>query len=77
MELMWNDADRENWSTRRKPQSSVTFSTTTFTWTDLGSNLGLRDEKPATNLLSHEQTELLVYLKIKLAPRSKHSLTRL
>jgi hypothetical protein len=32
---------------------SATLSTKNPTWTDPGSNPGLRDEKPATNRLSH------------------------
>jgi hypothetical protein len=32
---------------------SATLSTTNRTWTDLGSNPGLRDERSATNRLSH------------------------
>jgi hypothetical protein len=32
---------------------SVTFSTKYPTWTDPGSNPGLRGERPATNRLSH------------------------
>ena len=38
----------ENRSTRRKPGPSATLSTTKPIWTDLGSNPGLRGEKPAT-----------------------------
>jgi hypothetical protein len=40
---------RENRRTRRKISSSVTLSITNPTWTDLGSNPGLRDEKLATD----------------------------
>jgi hypothetical protein len=43
----------ENRSTWGKNCPSATFSTTKSTWTDPGSNLGLRGEMPATNLLSH------------------------
>jgi hypothetical protein len=32
------------------------LSATNTTWTDLGSNQGLRDEKPATSRLSHDTT---------------------
>ena len=43
----------ENLSTRGKTCPSTTLSTTKFTWTDPGSNPGLRCEKPATNRLGH------------------------
>jgi hypothetical protein len=43
----------ENRSTRIKTCPSVTLSTTNPTWTDPGSNPGLRGERPATNRLSH------------------------
>jgi hypothetical protein len=33
---------------------SATLSTTNPTWTDPGSNPGLRGERPATNRLSHD-----------------------
>jgi hypothetical protein len=48
MKLTW-----ENRSTRRKICPSSTLSTTIPTWTDPGSNLGLRGERPSTNRLSH------------------------
>jgi hypothetical protein len=44
---------RENRSTRGKTCPSATLSTTNPTWTDPGSNPGLRGERPATNRLSH------------------------
>jgi hypothetical protein len=43
----------ENRSTRRKTCPSATLFTTNPTWTEPGSNPGLRGERPATNLLSH------------------------
>jgi hypothetical protein len=43
---------RDNRSTRRKTCPSATLSNTNPTWTDPGSNPGLRGEKPATNRLS-------------------------
>jgi hypothetical protein len=43
----------ENGSTRGKTYPCATFSTTNPTWTDPGSNPGLRGERPATNRLSH------------------------
>jgi hypothetical protein len=39
----------KNRSTQRKTGLNATSSTTNPTWTDLGSNLGLRGERPATN----------------------------
>jgi hypothetical protein len=43
----------ENRRTREKTCPSATLSTTKPTWTDPGSNPGLRDERQATNILSH------------------------
>jgi hypothetical protein len=43
----------ENRSTWGKTCPSATLPTTNRTWTDPGSNPGLRDERPATNRLSH------------------------
>ena len=42
-----------NVSTRGKTCPCATSSTTNSTWTDLGSNPGLRGERSATNRLSH------------------------
>jgi hypothetical protein len=43
----------ENRSTRRKTCPSATLSTTNPTWTDLGSEPGLRGGRQAANRLSH------------------------
>jgi hypothetical protein len=43
----------ENRSTRGKTCPIATLSITNPTWTDPGSNPGLRGERPATNRLSH------------------------
>jgi hypothetical protein len=43
----------ENQSTREKTCPSATLSTTNPTWTDPGSNPGLRGGRPAANRLSH------------------------
>jgi hypothetical protein len=43
----------QNRSTGGKTCHSVTLSTTNPTWTDPGSNPGIRGERPATNRLSH------------------------
>jgi hypothetical protein len=43
----------QNPSSRGKTCPSATLSTTNPTWTDRGSNPGLRDGRPATNRLSH------------------------
>ena len=43
----------ENRITQRKTYPSATLSTTNPTWTDPGSNPGLRGERSATNRLSH------------------------
>jgi hypothetical protein len=43
----------ENRSIRGKACTTATLSTTNPTWTEPGSNPGLRGERPATNRLSH------------------------
>jgi hypothetical protein len=43
-----------------EPCPSGTSSTTNPTWTNLGSNLGLHGERPATNRLSHGQLKVAV-----------------
>jgi hypothetical protein len=48
----------ENRRTREKTCPSATLSTTNHTWTDPGSNPGLRGERPATNRLSHGTADL-------------------
>jgi hypothetical protein len=53
MKHWWNDTDRENQSTRRKTSPSATLFTINFTWTDPGSILLFRDDRRATNRLSH------------------------
>jgi hypothetical protein len=45
--------DRGNRGTRRKLAPTATLSTTNPTWTDPGSNLGLRGGKQVTNCLSY------------------------
>jgi hypothetical protein len=50
MEQRWNEIDKGKQSTRGKTCPSDTLSTT---WTDPGSNPGLRGGRPATNSLSH------------------------
>jgi hypothetical protein len=59
----------ENRSTRRKTCPSATLSTTNPTWTDRGSNPGLRCGRPATNRLSngtalHMQLSLLLFVRL-------------
>jgi hypothetical protein len=51
-ESRWKDTG-ENRRTLRKTCPSATLSTTNPIWTGPGANPGLRDEKPATNCLSH------------------------
>jgi hypothetical protein len=53
MEHQWHVIDRGKPTTLRKTCPSATLSTINPTWTDLGSNPGLRSERPATNRLSH------------------------
>jgi hypothetical protein len=50
----------ENRRTRGKTWPSATLSTTNPTWTDPGSNPGLRDGRPAANRLSHGTASLTV-----------------
>jgi hypothetical protein len=54
----------ENRITRGKTCPSATLSTTNPTWTDPGSNPGLRGDRPATNRLSHG-TAYVCYLPTK------------
>jgi hypothetical protein len=55
----------ENRSTGGKTCPSVTLSTTNPTWTDPGSNQGLRAERPATNRLSHGTANIMVLVVIE------------
>jgi hypothetical protein len=57
MEHRWNETDRGKPKYSGKTCPSVTLSTTNPTWTDPGSNPGLRGERPATNRLSHGTAE--------------------
>jgi hypothetical protein len=52
----------ENRSTRGKTCPSDTLSTTNFTWTDPGSNPGLRVKRSAINHLSHGTVFIYHYL---------------
>jgi hypothetical protein len=49
----------KNRSTRVKTCPSATLSTTNPTWSDPGSNPGLRGERPATNRLSRDTTKYI------------------
>jgi hypothetical protein len=53
MEHQWNEIDRGKPTTRRKTCPSAILSTTNPTWTDPGSNPGLRSGRQVTNRLSH------------------------
>jgi hypothetical protein len=53
MEHQWNEIQRGKRTTRRKTCPNATLSTTNPTWTDPGSNPGLRSGRPATDRLSH------------------------
>jgi hypothetical protein len=50
----------ENRRTRGKTCPSATLSTTNLTWTDPGSNPGLRGGRPAANRLSHGMARLIL-----------------
>jgi hypothetical protein len=54
----------ENRSTGGKTCPSATLSTTNPTWTDPGSNPGLRGEWPATNRLSHGKAKLDAFIMV-------------
>jgi hypothetical protein len=54
----WMIARRDR-SSRRKP-APVPFCITNPTWIEMGSNPGLQDGKPATNLLSYGTANLMV-----------------
>jgi hypothetical protein len=60
MEHQWNEIDRGKPTTPRKTCPSANLSTTNPTWTDPGSNPGLRSGRPATNSLSHGTAIVLV-----------------
>ena len=57
--MCWSATDRQDRSTPRKSCPNATLSTTNLTWTDLGSNPGLRGERPAPFSL-HVSCELQV-----------------
>jgi hypothetical protein len=53
----------ENRCTLRKTWPSATLSNKNFTWTDPGSNPGLRGERQASNRLSHGTANTFVNVK--------------
>jgi hypothetical protein len=82
MQHRWNEIDRGKPMYSRKTCPSVTLSTTNPTWTEPGSNPGLRGGRPATNRLSlgtayvsvsiwHTQSSVLEPLAIVRAPAFK------
>jgi hypothetical protein len=56
MEHRWNEIDRGRLKYSGKTYPSATLSTTNPTWTDTGSNPGIRSGRPAANRLSHGTT---------------------
>jgi hypothetical protein len=54
----------ENRSTRGKTCPSTTLSTTNPTWTDQGSDSGLRGERPANDRLNHGTANTLSLPKV-------------
>jgi hypothetical protein len=48
----WNGPDRDNWSTGKETCYSAILCTTDLTWTVMGSNPALRDERLATECLN-------------------------
>jgi hypothetical protein len=65
----------ESPSTRGKTCPSATLSTTNPTWTESGSNPGLRGERPATNHLSHGTALYVCYCLLLLNENIKVMLT--
>jgi hypothetical protein len=63
MEHRWHETDVKKPTYSGKTCASATLSTTNPTWTDPGSNPGVRGERPATNRLSHG-TAYIISLKI-------------
>jgi hypothetical protein len=67
---LWSNCWNEVWQGKpkysEKTYPSTTLPTTNPTWPDLGSNLGRRGEKPATNHLSYGAaiTRTIIFLKI-------------
>ena len=63
MEQQWNEIERGKPKYLEKKTCPIaTLSTTNPTWTDPGSNPGLRNERPATNRQSHGTAHLVVLL---------------
>jgi hypothetical protein len=62
IEHQWNGIDREKPTTRRKTCPSAT---TNPTWTDPGSNPGLRSGRPATKRLSHGTAVMAVKISMQ------------
>ena len=63
----------ENRSAGRKPCPTASFSTSNLTWTDLGSNPGVRGDRPAFK----DEGRPELYLKTQFGPRSKRTPSRL
>jgi hypothetical protein len=63
----------ENRSTRGKTCPSATLSTTNPTWTDPGSNPGLRGERPATNRLNRGTAYIVLAVILQIIERKVHS----
>jgi hypothetical protein len=77
-ERRWNDIYRAKPNNSEKNLSNATLSTTNPTWIEPGANPGLRDERPATNNLSHGTTSLYTFFHISVIYGCKYcSQTRL
>jgi hypothetical protein len=59
----------------KKPVPSATLSTTNPTWTDPGSNTGLRDERPATKPPSALTRPVLSVETVRAPAQTKHGVT--
>jgi hypothetical protein len=65
----------ENPRTQTEPCPSTALSTTNPTWTDPDANPILRDDRPATNSLSHGTAMYGIYLYfIDWLPKKKHGI---
>ena len=58
MEHQWNNTEGGKSSTPRKTHPSATLSTTNPTWTGWKLDLGIHDDRPTTNYLSHSAAQL-------------------
>jgi membrane-bound lytic murein transglycosylase MltF len=74
MEQRWNDIDRgKQKDYEKKTCPSAALSTTNPTWTDLGVNLEVCGEKPATNRLRYGTARAMIALMMEAVRSSETS----